>query len=906
MDRPSRFPGLVLALYPRAFKHEFGDQWLADVDGRLARGDRPVDRLRLYWLLVLDALRAVPVAYATHAFTRLRLGRTRRRVAGAGGDTRRGGGRPPFDVLRLDLRLAVRSLWKDRSYSVTAIASLALGVTAATVMYAVVNTALIRPLPYRDPARLAMLWNAFSVADRPRLPFSGPELMALREAPDLFAEVGAIWATSGSVRGDEMPETVSLGLVSDNFFTVLGVVPSLGRIFDRGEEGPSGSGVVLVSDAYWRTSLGADPSAVGRTIRLDGREVVIIGVLAPDFTLRVPPDAGVPARLDLYTPFPWSLSALAPDSHFLRLIGRLAPAVPWGEAQARVTAVANGVRARYTELIKTGDTFSLAPLQGDAVRRVRPILLALLTGVGLFLLLAAGNVASLLIARTNARRREMAIRSCLGAPRWRIARQLLTESLVVAAVAGGVGLGLSQWGGRALWALRPEGLRSISSLSLGGPVLLFAVAVTGLTWVGFGLAPLIHLSRDPAAAILARGVDRQRQRLRKAVIVGEVAIGLVLVVGAALMAQTLDKLQQADLGFDPTHVLSARVSLPQALFPTDADRARMAQDIAGAFRRLPGVTATGAVSHLPLATWANWSDAAPPEGIPEAQRDRYHADHRSVTPGYFDAIAARLVAGRQFTEHDDGTAQPVVIIDEAMAQRAFGDADPIGRRLFPARYVDGDFPSTEAIVVGVVHDIQDRGAALSSEGQVFWPFAQSARWELTYVLRGAGDIVPLISQVRRTVGSVHRDLAVSQIRPMTDLVKANTADTSFTTMLAGLFALLALVIAAVGLYGVVTYSSQQRLRDMGIRVALGATRADIFRRIMGEGAKLGVVGVLLGVAGGIVATRLMSSLLFGVSPTDAATFLIGGIALLGTSLVASLAPARRAARVDPMTALRLE
>ena len=906
MNPAARVPRLVLALYPRTFRDQFGDQWLADVDGRLGWTAGRTERLRVYWLICRDALRAVPAAYLQAGLMRARRAGARLRARLAfGGPGSFGGGPRSFEVLRLDLRVALRALWREPSFTVTAILSLALGIGAATAMYTVVNTVLLQPLPYRDADRLAMAWNNPSSMDRTRLPFSGVELDALRQAPELFEEVGAIWATSAAAFGTEGPETIPVGLVTDNFFDVLGISPALGRVFADNEQGPGRSGVVLLSDAYWRRSFGADPGVIGSTLRLNAAEAVIIGVLPADFTLRLPHDAGVPSDLELYQPFRWDVSAGVPDLHYLRVVGRLRPEVTWEQASAQVSAVAAQVRERYAELEATGDEFTVAHLQTDAVGSVRPVLIALFIGVGLFLLLAAGNVANLLLARMNARSREMAIRTCLGATRGRIVRQLLTESVVVAAGGAALGVAWAWWGTEALWSMRPEGLRAVAVVSLDASVLVFSLAVTALAWALFSLMLLLHLRSDPAPVLWTRGSTPRSQRLRKLVIVGEVAIGLVLVIGASLMSQTIARLHRVDMGFDPAQLVTARVSLSRQLFPTDAQRAGLAQEVERVLGNLPGVGAAGGVSHLPLAKWANWSDAAAPEGVAEAERNSYHADHRSVTPGYFSTAGTRLVSGRVFTVHDDGAAQPVIVIDETMAARAFGDRDPIGRLLTASRYIDGSFVPTPAMVVGVVADTRDRGPGTPSSGQVFWPFAQSARWEMSYVIQSEAPAA-LMDRVRPAVAGVHGDLAVSDVRPLSDLVGAATEDTKFTALLAALFAGLALVLAAVGLYGVMAYSAEQRTKEIGIRVALGARRGAIFRRMLGEGLSLGSFGVIIGVVAGVAVTRYLSALLFGVSPTDPATFIVAAAVLLSVCLVASVVPAGRATRVDPMTTLRLE
>ena len=459
--------------------------------------------------------------------------------------------------------------------------------------------------------------------------------------------------------------------------------------------------------------------------------------------------------------------------------------------------------------------------------------------------------------------------------------------------------------------MRPEGLTRVDAVGLDPTILGFTMAVAVASGVIFGFAPLSQLSRMEPAARLRQGnsaATRRSQRTRKLITAAEVAIALVLLIGAGLMAQTFARLQEVNVGFDPDRLLTFTVSLSPQRFPTDLERGQLARQIETELAALPGVVAVGGGSHLPFATWANWSQSAPPEGVPptDSERDKYHFDHRAVTPDYLTAIGARLVSGRFFEEHDDMSQQPVIIIDDAIAERAFPGEDPIGKRMHSVRYVNTSFEPTWAVVIGVIDGIRDRSPALPSGGQVYWPFAQSPRWELTYVVRTEDDPSDLTDRVRSTVTGLRRDLAPSNFHVMDEYVATATAETRFTALLAAIFSGLAMVLAARGLYSVITYSTAQRSSEIGLRIALGARGKHIFASVLGEAIQLCVIGVVVGLVGAIGLTRFIASLLFDVSPTD--PFMFGSMAVffLGVTLLASYLPARRATRVDPIEALRME
>ncbi len=762
--------------------------------------------------------------------------------------------------------------------------------------------------PYDNAERLAFVWNEFSTAGLSRIPLSPIELLELRKETEVFEAVAGVWATTGTLFTDDEPTHLSTGLVTPNFFSTLGIEPAIGRNFLPSETGIGPGQGVLLSDELWRQHFGADPNILNTTIRIDAQETPVLGVMPRGFKLMLAADAGIPERLDVYSPIPWPLAAMPADQHFLRVVTRLKPGITSTRGDEVVKAAAQRLRERYAEIAASGDEFTLVNLHDDVVRDLRPVLVALMTGVALFLLLAAANVASLTLARASGRHHELAVRACLGASTRRITRLLLAESIVLAAIGTVSGLLVGSWSAKILWRLRPEGLARIDSIIVDANVLVFTAVVAVLATVAFALAPIWKLARrDLSASIRTRtGESMRTARTTRLITAAEVALALVLLVGAGLMARTFSQIQRADVGFNPERLLSFTVALSVENFPTDDERGSIAQQIENQLPLVTGVVEAGGTSHVPFGTWANWSQSAPPEGTPDDEQDLFHFDHRAITPKYLPSIGARLMAGRWFEEHDDQTRQPVVVIDRAVAEFAFPGTDPIGRRMHSTRYENATFVPTWAIVVGVIENIRDRTPATPSAGQVFWPFAQSPRWELTYVMRTDVEPNAVIDEVKSRLDAIRHELAPSNFRIMDSYLAEATANTRFTAMLATIFSGLALLLASLGLYGVITYSTSQRKNDIGIRMALGAPSHRIFRSVVGESVLVSGVGIVVGVIVAIGVTRFMSSLLFNVSATDPLTFLSVVSIFLAVAVIASYLPARRAARVDPIESLRPE
>jgi putative ABC transport system permease protein len=885
-----RLARLLLLLYPKSFRARFEAEFLEAFEWHRARVPTGWEgRLRLTALMLRDTLAALPRAHSDGP---------RRMVHAARG-------------LVADGRHAARGLARSPLFAWSAVASLALGIGANTAVFSVANAVLLQPLPYADPGRLTIVWNHFTTSEQTRLPLAPVEVAELAEEPGLFESVGGVWATSATVTDPEGTRIqVPAALVTPNFLGVLGIAPALGRNFlselgnERRDEAPQG---VLISHELWRSTFTSDPAVLERSLVVDGVSMPVLGVLPEGFRLIFPPDGSIPERLDVYRSLPWNLRDLPVGIRYLRVVGRLAPGVDLREGQVAVDAVSARVRASYPEIASNGDSFSIHPLQADAVREARPVLQVLLAAVGLFLLLASANVASLALARASARTGEMAVRRSLGASNGRIAGLVFWESLLIGVAAAVIGLAVGSLGADFLWSMRPEGIARVDSVSVDGTVVLFTMGVSTLAVLLFGWAPVRWTARSGVATTLRSAGARivgARTSAREWITVGQVAVSLVLLCGAGLLARTLGELSRADVGFAPERLVSFKVALSEQLFPMDEERWRIASEIERRVQALPDVSATGATSHVPFGTWANWSGAAAPDGTPEAEVEAFMVDHRSVTPGYFGALGMTLESGRFFSSTDDGASEPVVVIDRVLADRAFPGEDAVGRRIHPTRYRGGEFTPTPATVIGVVGSVRDVSPSRPSRGQVFWPFAQSARWELTWVVRSQGGPGASLERVREEIRAVSPDLAVAAVAPLEELVREANAGTRFVALLGGVFALLALGLAGLGLYGVIVYSSSIRTAEFGLRRVVGARPRDILSAVIVDGLRLGALGTIFGIVAAMGLNRFLGSLLFGVSPTDAITMLLAAGVLLAVMLFASLVPALRAMRVDPQVAMR--
>jgi predicted permease len=663
----------------------------------------------------------------------------------------------------------------------------------------------------------------------------------------------------------------------------------------------------VISDGLWRRKFGADPRIVGGTLRLDGQPRTVIGVLPRDFRMIYARDASVPAEIDVWRPFGDDIARRPRDLGFLRMIGRLRPGVGLPEAQAELDSIAAALRKEFREYGEPGIALTVEPLQRDAVREARPILLALFGGVALVTLIACANVANLLLARAARRDREIALRAALGATGGRIARQLLTESVLVALLGGAAGLAVG-WGAlRLLLALRPASLARVESAGLSPAVVAFTFGLSTLVGVLSGLAPALAARRLALSRGLhARGAAAGSGRAQRALVFAEVAFGFVLLAGSGLLVRTFVHLLRADPGFRSRGVLTFQVAISGPRYPDDDAGKRFFTGLLEKVEAIPGVRAAGAVSHLPLDDYPNWYEYYWREGAPASEHNAAMADHRAILPGYFRSAGIELLAGRDFSLHDDASRPNVIVVDESLARATWPGQSALGKRLSTTFIHEGSFDPTIGEVVGVVRHVRDRSLSEDGRGQIYVPYTQSAREKLAFTVLTGGDPLSLAGEVRRAVASLDPDLAVAKLRTFDSYVAAAREATRFTTAVALALAGVALLLAFVGIYGVVACSVAARSGEIGVRIALGGTPGRILWLVLGQTLRTTGAGLLAGLAGALLLNGLIARLLYAVGPRDPGTLAAAAAVLAAAGLLAGTLPALRATRVSPTIALRTD
>ena len=815
-----------------------------------------------------------------------------------------------------DVRFAWRGLRRSPGFAAVAILTLALGIGANTAIFSVVRAMLIAPLPFRDPSRLAFVWSDMTTSGYPRAPLSGPELKDLRDRGTLFTDFGAIWATTAALTGGPDPEQLRIALVSTNFFPVLGADAALGRTFiaDDEQQAQAPPRAILLSWATWQRRFGGDPAIVGSRIQVNDQPMTVVGVMPAGFRLMMPPDASVPDDLQAWVLLnPSALTRGPRGQHYLRVVGRMKAGVTSEQAKREVDGIAAQISREFTEYGSAGRVFNTVALQADDVRLVRPVLLALFGGVAILLLIACVNVAGLLVARAAARTRETALRMSLGAGYGRLVRQCLVEGLLLAGLGAAAGLLVGRWGLRFLLALRPDSLERLGTARIDPAVLAFTAAIAGLWGVLFSLAPVAGVFRISLTEALQQDGRRSgggiHYRTRSALVVLQIALSVVLLVSAALMTRSFLELQRVDPGFRSNRMLSFRIALPPSVGPTARYGSPEAFNEFGrrlqtGLSALPGVTGAGSVSHLPYDNLPNWGGpyiTQPGEDDSLAPM----ADNRAVTPGFFETVGARLVEGRFFTDDDDPRAQPVVIVDDQLARRAWPGQSAIGRRIASDPLSTGHAVYW-ATVVGVVHHLRHRSLLEDLGDQVYFAERQIQRNPMAYVVRTTGDPAALSAPVRQIVAALDPQLPVYDLRPLDEYVAGARAAQRFTTSIAAAFAVVALVLATVGVYGVIAYAITRRRYEFGVRLALGAQPGQVTTLVLREGALLGGLGLTCGLVCAAIAARLLESQLFGVSPGDVASYAMAVVAIGSTALAACWLPARRASSINPLDAIRTE
>ncbi len=811
-----------------------------------------------------------------------------------------------FESWLQDIRYAVRSLGKSPGFTAVAVLTLALGLGVNTAIFSVFYAVLLRPLPYNHPEQLALVWTKLEKTAAPRAPMSGPLLNELHHRLRLFQDVAGIWVGNGTFTGDGTPEQVKVAFVTENFPALLGIRPALGRVF-RADEASANRTVMLLSYGVWQRRFGGDPTIAGTRITFAGAAATVVGVLPRDFQLYFPADSNVPSEVSALMPFQNDIYKGPADLHFLRVLGRLKPAVSAAQAQEDLNSVAGQVRQTYTEFAAENLKFTLAPLHADAVRDVRPALIALFTGAGFVLLISCVNVANLLLARAGDRRKEIAVRSAMGASQGRILRQLLIEGLVLCTVASAAGVALGWIGLHGLLGIRPDYLARMPDVGLNWPVLLFIGAISLGAVLLFGLAPSVVTAKTDLNDTLREAGRTSRapvtRGVRSTLIAGEVMLGFVLTIGAGLMIRTLAKIHDVRPGFEARNVLTFEVDISGY---RRAARINFAKEWEAKVASLPGVDAVGAVSHLPLDDYPNWYSPYRPEGMTGDQAAGLIADYRATTPGYFRAMDTKLLSGRFFDEQDRANGRQVVLVDDMLARSAWPGQSAIGKKIEGEHLTSQGFQPVWSEVVGVVEHIRNHSISQERRGEIYIPLEQSPREHLSFAVRTHVEPSALADTIRRALHERDPGLALSKVRPMTMYVERATAPARFVAVLAGAFAALALIFAAVGIYGVISYSVSRRKHEMGVRMALGASSSDVLRLVMGEGLVLTGGGLLLGIVAAFAGARYLRTLVYGISVSDPLTYIVAALVISIAALIGCWWPASRAASANPVDAIRAE
>jgi putative ABC transport system permease protein len=816
-----------------------------------------------------------------------------------------------IETLIQDLRYGARILLKNPGFTLIAALTLALGIGATTAIFSVVNGVLLRPLPYFEPERLVMVW-----ADRPILqaqigisdfPVAVADFVDWRNQTQVFEHMAALEARRINLTGGGEPESVVGLSASASLFTLLGASFAAGRAFLPEEDQAGADRVAVISHGLWRQRYAADPKLIGQKITLDNEAYTVIGVTAPDFQFprrgEVPAYFRVATKVDLYLPIAFT-SAEMNDRRINRLgvIARLKPGASVGQANAEMNAIARRLTEQYPQT-NTDKGVRLAPLHQQAVGKARTALLVLLGAVGFVLLIACANVANLLLARAAGRQKEMAIRAALGASRWRVVRQLLTESLLLAISGGGAGLLVAWWGVKLALAIAPDNLPRAYDIRLDIPVAGFTLLVSLLTGIVFGLLPALQSSKINLSVTLKEGgrddAGLLRRRLRGFLIVGEVALAFVLLIGAGLLIRSFSRLTEVDPGIDPRGVLTMDILLPPAKYISDGRSIAFFQQTLERVRALPGVEAAAAVYPVPLSG-AHASGGFDIEGRSSPTAQTFNAGFRLISPDFFKTFRVPLVNGRLLAESDGAKAPHVAVINESLARKYFANEDPLGKRII--------YGGSTRVIVGVVGDVKHSAMEEEAKPEIYTPMAQlqSPMLLMSLAVRASGDPMQMLAAVRGQIWTVDKDQPISNIETMERLMAKSVAPRRFNLLLLGAFALVGLALAGVGLYGVMSYMVTQRTREIGVRMAMGAQTGDVLRLVIGEGMKLALIGALLGLGGALALTRLLKTLLFGVSATDPLTFIVIAALLIIVALSACWIPARRATKMDPLVSLRIE
>ena len=823
-----------------------------------------------------------------------------------------------------DIRYALRTLTKSPGFAVIAILTLALGIGANTAIFSVVDTVLLKPLHYKSPDRLAMVWESLPRANVAHNVVSPPNFLDWQQENHCFSDMAVFLDQPSNLTGAGQPEQIAIQYVSANFFSVLGVNPMMGHGFssEGGNSGqavvpeaenktgtnPAKTNVVILSYGFWKSKFGADPGIVGKTVELNGQPNVVVGVMGPDFDWYVSEFSFTHEHPQLWTPL-----EMRPAWHdrskvgrFLRTVVRLKPDVSLTQAQAQMSVIAANLAARYPAYDK-GWGVNVVSLRDQFSGAARTALLVLLGAVGFVLLIACANISSLLLSRAAGRRREIAIRIALGASRGRIARQLLTETMLIGVIGGGLGAIAAIWSTQALIRAGSGSVVEVSSVTVDWRVLLFSVGVTLLAALLAGFLPSFMAARAEVASVLPEGgrsssAGRKSLAARSTFVVVEISLALVLLAGSSLLLQSFLRLMDVNPGFQTTHLLTFQLTLPNSKYQKDATRAAFFTQLLDKIRALPGAVSASADVTPPFSGIGSATDftivgePAPPPG------ESHGTAVRVIEPDYLRTMSIPLLRGRTFDDREFAQQSNVVVINKALADKYFHGKDPVGQKIV-IDMKDTNLPDT---IIGVVGDVHELSLASAPEPLSYWPYPELPYSVMTVVVRTATPPFSMVPAIRDALQQLDKDQPMAKISTMDQLISDSVARSRFTMLLLSIFAGLALTLACIGIYGVIAYSVAQRTHEIGIRLALGAQRKDVLKLILQQGLRLALIGVVIGVSAGLLLTRLLASLLYGTKPGDPLTFAAVSALLMIVALLACYVPALRAMKVDPMVALRYE
>ncbi|PYU81876.1 MAG: hypothetical protein DMG50_14225 [Acidobacteria bacterium] len=811
-----------------------------------------------------------------------------------------------------DFRHALRMLLRNPGFTVVAVLTLALGIGANTAIFSVINSVLLHPLPYHDPDNLVMVWESNSQHRNPHNTVSPPNFLDWQSRNTVFSSMAFVFDERDNLTGNGEPQEVVVQDVSASFFSLLGVDPIIGPGFTPENGQPGHANVVILSYGLWKERFAGDPAVVGKSILLNGHPETVVGVAPQNFNWFIKDGSLTGAKPQMWSPFvfPQSFHDHKQIGRFMTVVARLHPGATHSQAKTQMNAIAARLEQEYSDFNGHWGV-NVVPLRQQISGDLRPALLVLFGAVAFVLLIACANVSSLLLARAASREREMAIRTAIGASRWRIARQLLMESLLLALIGGGIGVALAVWGTNALLAASPRNLLDLRFVSMDLHVLTFALAATLLAGLLFGFLPSYISAHSRISETLKEGgrgssSANRRAFARNAFVVAQLGLALVLLTGSGLLIRSFVRLIGVDPGFDTGHLLTFKIALPRSKYGTDPLRMAFFQQLLARISAVPGVRSASMESFPPLTGLGAATGVHVLSQPSLALSDLPVANVGVVGPDYFATMSIPLRVGRLFNAQELAEEKHVTIINQAFADKYLHGVNPLGQKaaIYMKSFAENEIQPSE--IIGVVGDVHQIGLDTSPEPTVYWPHPELVMSGMTILVRTSNDPLAMVSAVRNELQQIDPELPMAAVAPMDQLLADSLSRSRFTMLLLGIFAAVALVLAAVGIYGLIAYSVTQRTQELGIRIALGAQRRDVLRLVLGQGTRLTLLGVTVGVLAGLGFARLLSTLLFGVSATDPLTFACVA-ALLGlVGLAACYIPARRATRVDPIVALRYE